>query len=54
MKDMKFFRRKAKRWLVDNNVINGYNGLWGTKTADEWIESLAKVMFKIYSKPPSD
>jgi hypothetical protein len=47
-RDQKHWKRKAKRWLADNNVINGYNGLWGTETAEEWVNSLAKTFERIH------
>lgn len=54
MKDMKHFRRKARRWLTNNGIIYGDNGFWNTETINHLIENLAKTMFKIYNSPPSD
>ncbi len=45
-----FWRQKAKRWLVQNNIINGFNGKSGIEQ-EELVESLAKTMFNIWNKP---
>ena len=54
MKDMKHWRREAKRWLDRNHILTGYNGEIGAEERKDLIESLAKRMEKIYNLPSSD
>jgi hypothetical protein len=49
MKDMKHFRRKAKRWLIKHMLIDNFNpGEW----EKEAIIDLANIMYKIYNETP--
>jgi hypothetical protein len=47
---MKNWRRRAKYWLVENEILTGYNGLWGTERAEELLVSLTKTLEKAYNE----
>lgn len=43
------WKLRAKRWLIKNNIINGYNGL-DSDSQNYLIEELAKIFERIYNE----
>lgn len=42
-----WYKRKARRWLMNNDVLSGCNGLLGTEYGDILITNLAKTFYRM-------